>query len=199
MPKTEQRMELIGSTILEQARQESDAIREAADAEHARAIQQYRDDIIDKMYVKIQEDIAAIKQQGSIARANAQKDAHRSLLGRRVELESHVFANVWIRLLEYAKTEQYRKQMLQEVAALAGQYNHAHSIVRLREEDKDLTPDFEKLLPGCRVEADGQVRIGGFRLENTEAGILVDATLEERLRLQRSWFLANCGMNVVAD
>lgn len=199
MPKSEQRMELIGSTILEQARQESESIREAADAEHAKAIQHYRDNVIDEMYAKIQDEIAAIKEEGSRTRAKAQKDVHRALLGRRMELEAHVFANVRMRLMEYAKTPQYRQKLLDEIRALKDRYDHTASTVYLRAEDEALSVEVEKMLPGCKVIPGNQVKIGGFKLENTAAGILADATLEERLRLQRPWFLTACGMKVVAD
>lgn len=197
MTRSEQRMELIGSTILEQAQQESAEITAAAESEYTAAIEGCRDQVIDQVYTQIQGGIAAIRKANTDRLATARKQAHRALLLRRRELEESVFAAVRARLADYTATPAYRAWMLSQAESLQDAYDHTCSTLTLRPADEAIAQELQACFPGCAVALSDSVKLGGFTLRNTAAGVLVDCTLDERLREERAWFLEHCGMKVV--
>lgn len=198
MTRSEQRVELIGATILEQARQESEAIRAAARQAHTAALDGFRDQVIDRMYGKIQAQGAAIRQECARIRAVARRDAHRQLLLRRQELADRVLEAVGARLREYAQTPAYREELLAQIRELTPPYDHAYSTVTLSPADEAMIPEIRALLgESCAIRCDASVKLGGFTLLNSQAAVLVNRTLEEALRRERNGFLLRCGLKVV--
>lgn len=197
MPKIDERIEQIGAAIVSQATQESKEIIDKANQIREQEIAAYKEQVIEKMFEELQQKTRAVRQKAIRDKAQAELGANRELLLRREELAVAVFAGAKSRLFDYVATPAYRAALLQELAALADQYDHSDSIVLLREADMALADDIQKLLPGCQVQADPFIRLGGFMLRNRAAGVLVDETLDARLKAQRPWFLQNSGLTTI--
>lgn len=197
MTGNDDKMLLIGSAISRQVEQERKDIINRANETRERELNAYKEQVIDEMFHQIQQKTRAVRQKAIRDKAQAEQKAHQELLTRREELSARVFSAVKGRLHEYAASEAYRTALLAQLAALKDKWDHSHSAVLLGEADKALETRVKAALPGCAVEYTRAIRLGGFRLRNREAGILVDQTLDSKLEDQRSWYLANCGLKTV--
>lgn len=198
MEKSDERLQLITATVLEQAEHEARILRANADKEYAEALQRHTDQIIDRMYGKIQSSTSSIRRENARLRADARSKRHSALLMRRRQLAASIFQVVRGRLEAYAATPQYREELLAKLRELAPQYDHGSSLVTLHPRDEALIPQIKEILgKDCAVQCENTVKLGGFTLKNTAAGVLVDCTLEEALDSRRSWFLEHCTMQVV--
>lgn len=196
MAKLDEKMQLIGQAVVEQAEQESRSIIDKANAIRDRELTEYKEQVISKMFEQIQQKTRNVRQQAVRDRARAEQDSRRALLTGREELAALIYGSVRARLLEYIHGEEYRQTLLDSLQKLRDRWDHTSTTVQLRESDMALTDQIGGLLPGCRVEADKRIKLGGFRLRNTAAGILLDETLDARLEDTRPWFLQNCGLKV---
>lgn len=191
------KMQLIGAAIISQAEKESKAIIERANHTRERELSEYEEQIIESMFDKVQQQTRAVRQKAIRDKAQAEAKAHRELLTRREEITLSVIADVTAKLHEYAMTEEYRVALLDSVKQLRDQYDHTTSTVYLRESDMALADKVTAALGGGEVAKDSLIKIGGFRLRNTAAGILVDETLDARLEDQKPWFLQHCGLKTI--
>lgn len=194
MPKIDDKVHLIGSAITSQAEQERAAIIEKANQIREKELAEYKEQVIGEMFGRMQHDTREVRQHTVQQKAQTASQASRELLLRREELAAQVFAAVRARLAEYVAGEEYRAALLERVRAVKDQWDHTASVVQLREADMALAAQIQSLLPGCEVRAAKRIKIGGFELRNSAAGILLDETLDARLDDQRPWFLQNCGL-----
>jgi vacuolar-type H+-ATPase subunit E/Vma4 len=196
MTKTDERAEMIGSSILAQAKQESNEIIAQANQIRESEIRVFEDQIITDMFGNVQRRTATLRADSIKAISKAQSEARRGLLHRREELATMVMCAVWTRLFEYSKTPAYAEAMKAGMASLADKYDHSTSTVYLREADIELADTVKALLPGSAVEIDPAIKAGGWRLENTASRILIDETLDNRLATEKSWFLLHSGLRI---
>lgn len=193
----DERMRLIGEAILTQAMQEARGLIDKANAIHKAEIEKFENEIINGMFDKVQEHTARVRLESMKTTAKRELGEHRALLGYRAEKTEAVFNAVLERLSLYAQTREYKADMLGRARSLSGEYDHAQSDVLVREADMGLGNEIREMLGAAEVKADDSIRVGGFRLRNRAAHLLIDETLDERLEEQKLWFLQNCGMKIM--
>lgn len=196
MEKMNEKMRMIGASITDQAKAERSRIIEEAVRLRERELAACKEELIESMFRREQQQARAVRQKTVTDKAKAELRAHRELLARREELSLSVFAAATARLHEYAQTPEYRQKLLDGLRALAGTYDPAACTVYLREADTSLAAEIAGVLPGAKVAADKSVKIGGFKLLCEEAGVLVDETLDSRLEERKPWFRMNCGLKI---
>ena len=64
----------------------------------------------------------------------------------------------------------------------------------MRKADAALTPEIEKILPGCTVEKDKKNTLGGLRIVIDK--ILYDETMDTAAKEERKAFLTRCKLHV---
>jgi len=196
MAQSDERMDMISSAIRSQAEQQSREIIQKANTYRDTQLSAYTEQLINDMYDTVQSTSGGLRQKKLSDISRAERDAYHALLRRREELTKAVFDKVAVQLREFAATPEYSKWLLDTLASQKDSWDHAGSVVRLREADMPLAAEIAALLPGAAALADDSVEPGGFVLENHIAGIRVDETLTTRLARQKSWFLQNCGFRV---
>ena len=190
------RVNLIESAILSQARQESRKIIDKASAIREREIQAARDEYSGGMLERIQEKSGKLRLDTVKAVAAQELEARHEILKLRNSKTDEIFRSVAARLLQYTETDGYKTGILERAAKLKDFLDHSESAVLVREYDKALGAEIIKAIGGGTVEHDSSITIGGFKLKNEKARILIDETLDERLLDQRQWFLQSCGLKV---
>jgi len=189
-------MNMISSAIRSQAEQQAEGIIAKANEYRDTQLELYTEQLLSDMYDTVQHATGELRQKMLSQISSAERDAYQALLRRRDALTSQVFDDVAKQLAAYADTPAYRERLLEGIGGLSDRYDHESTTVLLRPADMALAARIEAMLPGCAVREDPSVRLGGFMLLNTAAGVRVDETLETRLAGQRPWFLAHCGMRV---
>lgn len=196
MAKMDERADIIGSSILAQAEHERKELVEKAAGIREHEMGSFEEQVIQDMFGKVQKQAAALRQSTVKSISAAKVTAHRELMLRREELMGRVFAAVRARLVEYAGTSGCREAVLDELKSIAASYDHSASTVFLRETDMGLAEEITGLLKGCAVKEDKTIKCGGWKLENSAVGIMIDETLDSRLEEQKPWFLLNSGLTI---
>ena len=196
MANTDERAEMISASILAQAEQERQELVAKANAIRDNEIKVFEDQLIQNMFREMQERTTQIRGKSVQSVSAVRQELHRGVLQRREDLEQTLFGAVRARLEEYAQTREYSENLRAEIEVLAGKYDHSHTAIYLREADLGLAPGIRQDLPGCSVEADPSILLGGWKLENTSVGILIDETLDDRLKRQKEWFLLESGWHL---
>jgi vacuolar-type H+-ATPase subunit H len=190
------RIATIGSSILTQAEQESRATIDKANQVRAQELKSAEEKIVAEMGERLQRETAKIRHEAWAVVAAERTRARENLLRRRDGLTKLVFSGVRKLLADYSHTKEYTDALLSEIGSIGGAYDHTASTVYLCEDDMIHCAAIEKLLPGCMVQASGEIRIGGWRLLNTKASVLIDQSYDTRLRDQKDWYLEHCNLEV---
>lgn len=188
------RIATIGSSILSQAEKESRALIEKANATRQKELAVAEDKIMAQTGLQLQKDSANMRHAYHASTAAARTEAREALLRKREELAVSVFDKAQEKLVVFSKTDGYPAFLLGEMQPIARAYDHTQSTVYLAEKDMPLAGEIQKLLPGAAVLPDENMRIGGWKLFNTAAGICIDQSFESRLLSQKEWFLATSGL-----
>ncbi|MDD5952605.1 MAG: V-type ATP synthase subunit E [Oscillospiraceae bacterium] len=146
-----------------------------------------------------------IKKEVAEARSNIVRemshkeiDARRVLLEKRQKIENCVFEKAAEALVEFTKTPAYAKTLQKNAAEMAKVLTKPGTVVYVKTGDGKAKDVAVAAFGGkVTVEEDDRIKIGGFRGENAEMRILLDATLDAMLDEQHSWFEENSGMAVV--
>lgn len=196
MAKMDERVDMIGSSILAQAEHERKSLIEKAVSIRVNEMKEFEERIIQDFFGKVQKQASGIRVDSVKAVSAAKVTAHRELLRRREEYLSRVFASVRARLFDHVKTGEYKAAVKAELASISQSWDHSYSTVYLREADMDMAGEIKEILKGCEVVPDRAIKHGGWKLTNSAAKILIDETLETRLDAQKSWFLLNSGLEI---
>ena len=190
------KVNLIESAILSQARQESKKIIDKADEIRKREIDTAREEDLEQMEARINEKSAGLRQETVKSVARVEIEARHEILKLRNQKTDEIFTRVADRLLQYAETDGCKADMLKRAASLKDFLDQSETAVLVRECDKDLGGEIVKTIGAKEVEYDASIKTGGFKLKNNMARILIDETLDERLLEQKQWLLQNCGLKV---
>ncbi|MCL2035579.1 MAG: V-type ATP synthase subunit E family protein [Oscillospiraceae bacterium] len=190
------KVNLIESAILSQARQESKKIIDKANEIRKREIDMAREEDLEHMDARINERSGALRQETVKAVARVELEARHEILKLRNQKTDEIFKRVAGRLLQYAETDGYKTDMLNRAICLKDFLDQSETAVLVRERDKDLGDKIAKAIGAKEVGYDPSIKTGGFKLKNDIAHILIDETLDERLAEQQQWFLQNCGLKV---
>lgn len=197
MAKMDDRMELIGSAILGQAKQEARDLIDKANATRDHEISAFEEDIVNNMFGRVQTKAGNMRLKTIKSIAKNQLEAHRTLLLHRCEKTEEILGNVRENLVNHAKTAKYKNALLKRAGDLKDKYDHSGSVIIVAEKDMPLAGEIKEILGGGTVKADPSIRLGGFKLLNRKAHVLIDETLDERLDEQKAWLLENCGLKIL--
>ncbi len=195
MARIEDRMAMIERAVLSEARQESDEIRKQTDEYRQRELDKVEDKILGELYGKIQKEVSHLHTAATTDISHHETEHRQALLHRREELTEELFAMVAEKLLDYAKTSTYRKKLIQTAQDMADRFPLHGGKLMICPTDGALLSDLQEIVgQGCTVTPDSTITIGGLRLENTDAGLVVDETLDTKLHEQRPWFYSHSGL-----
>lgn len=197
MASIEQRVDMIEQSVLEDAQQRSEVIRKQADEYRQKEIDKIENQILGELYGKIQAEVSRIHSATTTDISHHEAQLRQKLLHRREELTEAIFTEVRQKLLESASTDLYREQLLKTAQELAQTFPTAGSSVAVSTRDAQLLPQLQVLFgQDCKVETTDEIRLGGIRLSNAEAGVYVDETLDTKLEEQRPWFYSHSGLTL---
>lgn len=197
MAKIDDKMQLIGSAIISQAEQESKTIIDKANQIRQQELSEYEKHLVESMFEKVQLQTRMIRQKAIRDKAQAEVRSHRELLTRREELALSVIADATAKLHQYAATDEYRAALMDSIKLQRDKWDHSTTTVYLCANDQNLSPQVNAALGGGEVVTSDSIKIGGFKLRNAAAGILVDETLDSRLEDAKPWFLQHCGLKTI--
>ncbi|MCI5656372.1 MAG: V-type ATP synthase subunit E [Candidatus Pseudoruminococcus sp.] len=166
-------------------------------------------------YTLIQREMAAIRTEISSQLSRDEMASRKKIFEKRNKMTENVFEKVTQKLVEFTKTADYEKLMLESVKKiaqtlkaddviffvkesdlkLADKIKAAYTAERLK--DKKLADKIKSAFsPSCEVKSSKEIKIGGITGRSAGLGLIADETLDTKLDGQREWFYQNSGLRV---
>lgn len=170
---------------------------------------------IREAYTLIQREMAAIRTEISSQLSRDEMASRKKIFEKRNKMTENVFEKVTQRLVEFTKTADYEKIMLESVKKIAQALKADDVIFFIKEsdlkfadkikvaytaerlKDKKLADKIKSAFsPSCEVKSSKEIKIGGITGRSASLGLIADETLDTKLDGQREWFYQNSGLRV---
>ena len=170
---------------------------------------------IREAYTLIQREMAAIRTEISSQLSRDEMASRKKIFEKRNKMTENVFEKVTQRLVEFTKTADYEKLMLESVKKIAQALKADDVIFLIKEsdlkfadkikavytaerlKDKKLADKIKSAFsPSCEVKSSKEIKIGGITGRSASLGLIADETLDTKLDGQREWFYQNSGLRV---
>ena len=165
---------------------------------------------IREAYTLIQREMAAIRTEISSQLSRDEMASRKKIFEKRNKMTENVFEKVTQRLVEFTKTADYEKLMLESVKKIAQALKADDVIFFIKEsdlkfadkikvaytaerlKDKKLADKIKSAFsPSCEVKSSKEIKIGGITGRSASLGLIADETLDTKLDGQREWFYQN--------
>lgn len=197
MATIEERFEMIQQSVMAQAEEEAEKLRDQAKELRQTAMKQAEEEVTRELGSREQDEISEIRITATRSVSQKENTQRRELLLRREEITRSVFEEVKKRLTDYVKTPDYARFLEETAKGLSEQCPGTGTVVMLRRDDLTLGEKLRgRFGADAQVVEDESIRIGGVKVVNRASGLFLDETLDSRLEDQKSWFYANSGLSV---
>lgn len=126
------------------------------------------------------------------------QEGQQKLFSQRSEMTENVFKKAEKRLIDYTKTDEYTKGLVESAKAIAELFENENCVIMLRADDIDKVENIRSLFcTNAKFIADNSIKIGGIKGYCDKKRIVADDTLDSKLSEQRQWFVENSGLSVL--
>ncbi len=139
---------------------------------------------------------AGVKLAAGRRISESSAEYRKKVFERRNEIERTVFSRVEKRLAEFTESEEYKEFLLESARRITAEFDGGTVTFLLRGEDMKYAELLCSEIDGARVQEDSSVRIGGLRARSASQPLLVDDTLDGRLKQQTRFFEENSGLYI---
>ena len=168
---------------------EAEALLSEAKARAEKAISGADEEYLEKSYHVVSGETKNIKVRMDHMVSQKSFEASREVFAHRNKLVDDFFDGVAAKLLEYAKTDDYRKNLADILKDVNAQHAFtSNSKAYVRAEDVDTV---KKLYPALQVEADKNIKLGGVTVYYSEDKIYIDRTFDNTFSEQKTAFADN--------
>lgn len=172
-----------------QADSEIEALIHEANIRAEKAINGADEEYLEKSYHVVSGETKNIKRRLEHMVSQKSFEATREIFAHRNQLVEDFFDGVAKRVLEYAKTDDYRR----DLEGILKEVNTKHAFTStskayVRAEDVDTV---KKLYPSLQVEADRKIKLGGVTVYYPEEKIYIDRTFDNTFGEQKTAFADN--------
>ena len=199
----------------EYAEEQRNKIRFESESFKKQELEKAETEGIREAYTLIQREMAAIRTEISSQLSRDEMASRKKIFEKRNKMTENVFEKVTQRLVEFTKTADYEKLMLESVKKIAQALKADDVIFFIKEsdlkfadkikvaytaerlKDKKLADKIKSAFsPSCEVKSSKEIKIGGITGRSASLGLIADETLDTKLDGQREWFYQNSGLRV---
>ena len=146
--------------------------------------------IRDKLEEKRNEQTAILAQKT--------REGQRRIFFERARMTDEVFNLASKKLTEYAKTEEYRRKLIDSAKEIAKLFESNDCVLYISEKDMEQSDEIKAVFEGnTSIKADRRIKLGGIIGYCDAMGIVADETLDNKLLMQREWFIENADLSVL--
>lgn len=168
-----------------------------SEAERIRKEEEIRieDEILGNAYKLIQREMAEMHTEISKEYSNREIEVRRKIFKQRLEIMEEVFDKAYDKLIAFTKSDSYEKFLKDVIHSVLETLSESDLVLHLRSEDQYFV---DTLKSSCKIQCefriDDSIKLGGIKGYSKAQGIIVDETLDARLKDQREWFIENSGL-----
>ena len=189
--KTKSFLNAINKAAMQKCNDIQNQIEETTRMEMQRAKDEARRD----GHLRINAEKAKIEAQAKMQIAQYENEKKSHIYAKRKAYQTEVFEQAKAALKDYTKTDAYKQFLKACLADLSDKVGKTPTF-NVAEGDAAAKAEITALYPKATVQTDRSVEIGGYRVLESEKGILIDETLDARLLEQLDWFLLNSHLKI---
>lgn len=172
-------------------------IRSEVEKFKAEELKKAEDDGIRDAYALITREMSAMRSGIAIELAKKEDEGRQKLYRRREEMLDEVFKKVKGKLVEYTKTDEYKKTVEVDAKKAAEYFDGDMVVVFLKDDDSNIKGELSDIFGDrCSFSVDREIAIGGFKVQCAEKRVIIDFTLDTKLENCKEWFLENSNLRV---
>jgi V/A-type H+-transporting ATPase subunit E len=195
LTQLDEKLKKFSAAIFKDAEEKRQQILKEIEDYRAVALEKAEQDILLEAYTLIQNEISDIKNQNSKSVSVKSMENRRNLIKKRDEITDRIFDEVKKRLIDYTKSPEY-VSYLTKAAESSSKFDDA--VIMLKKEDMGYGDIIIKTLgKQIPIQENKRISIGGIMIKSQKSGIIIDETLDERLKNQRTWFATNSNLTII--
>ena len=168
---------------------------EEADRYKENALSEHHEQIMDKYFDYMQDQVHLIQSDIKRQMAKAELSAKRELLLYRNQISEKVFQNVKKQLSDFAQSSDYKTYLMNSIRDCTDSNSFPDAKILVRQEDLTFLKenDFNQHFT---IEQDSSIRLGGFILLDKSAGMMIDQSFDSKLNELVSYFIQTSGLMI---
>ena len=168
---------------------------EEADRYKENALSEHHEQIMDKYFDYMQDQVHLIQSDIKRQMAKAELSAKRELLLYRNQISEKVFQNVKKQLSDFAQSSDYKTYLMNSIRDCTDSNSFPDAKILVRQEDLTFLKenDFNQHFT---IEQDRSIRLGGFILLDKSAGMMIDQSFDSKLNELVSYFIQTSGLMI---
>ena len=196
MDKKEELLTYFEDEIAQVSSKEIASLKTEIDDIRTRTMEEMETAIKTEIALVYEQELHEMNADHAIALSHLNDENNRLLMREREQLVTLIFEAVEANLMDYMKQPAYVEKLQAKLHDLQDK-NLAPAILSVSAKDEALLPSLIEAY-GCACEGlvDNHIRLGGFCLEATEKGIIVDETFDAALVNSKQWFYDNSGLMI---
>lgn len=138
---------------------------------------------------------ARVKLEAGRRISDTSAEYRKQVFARRSEIERQVLSGVAERLKKFTESGDYEAFLLGSAKRIAAEFDGSFTLL-MRPEDMKYQTALLAEFPSAEVKEDASIAIGGLKGRSDGQSLLVDDTLDSRLKQQTKWFEENSGLYI---
>lgn len=138
---------------------------------------------------------ARVKLEAGRRISDTSSEYRKQVFARRGEIERQVLSGVAERLKKFTESGDYEAFLLGSAKRIAAEFDGSFTLL-MRPEDMKYRAALLAEFPSAEVKEDASIAIGGLKGRSDGQSLLVDDTLDSRLKQQTKWFEENSGLYI---
>lgn len=138
---------------------------------------------------------ARVKLEAGRRISDTSSEYRKQVFARRGEIERQVLSGVAERLKKFTESGDYEAFLLGSAKRIAAEFDGSFTLL-MRPEDMKYQAALLAEFPSAEVKEDASIAIGGLKGRSDGQSLLVDDTLDSRLKQQTKWFEENSGLYI---
>lgn len=179
------------------AQQQSEEIRLEAAKIKQEAVDKATQEGINDAYKLIQKEISTKKAEIVSEIAKEEYESRTRLFEKRKEIVNKVFDEAVKKLEEFTVSDEYLNFLKSSAEKIKAEFGEKSCTVYISDKDADKSQIISSVIEDCIILNDSSIKIGGIKAYCEDLSIILDDTLDTRLREQKLWFTENSGLKVV--
>lgn len=181
--------------IERQAKSEEQAILNEVKALEDEAYESMKAEAKRDADLKLKQEEEEMSSNASAEISESHIERTKKLIEKRDEYVKNIFDQARDELKAFVKSDEYFPFVEAKIKKVAENFKDSKSIMYVSHDDFKNKDAFVKAFgTDIEVQANDDIQIGGFILENKASSLVVDETLDFALNNQKDWFNKNSGL-----
>ncbi len=145
--------------------------------------------------LKLKQEEEEMSSNASAEISESHIERTKKLIEKRDEYVKDIFTKARNELIAFSESKDYASFMKAKIEKVAADFTGERAVMYVASKDLAMEKELVKAFGhDIKVEANDDITIGGFIIEDKESSLVVDETLDFALDNQKEWFNKNSGL-----